>query len=68
MHYARQSRIVKRSALGGIRRFSYRQRCAVRITYSKNAVRGQWGAHGRYLERESASGREAGFDAQAAGV
>lgn len=33
---------------------SYRQRCAVRITYSGNRVRGQWAAHGRYLMRESA--------------
>jgi hypothetical protein len=40
----------------------------VRITYSKNAVRGLWRAHGRYLERESAGGAEPGFDARAAGV
>jgi hypothetical protein len=33
---------------------THRQRCAVRITYSGNRVRGQWGAHGRYLMRESA--------------
>jgi len=68
MHYARQSRAGKRRDPGGLPRFSHRQRCAVRITYSKNTVRGQWGAHGRYLERESASGQEAGFDAQATNV
>jgi type IV secretory pathway VirD2 relaxase len=33
---------------------SHRQRCAVRITYSGNRVRGQWGAHGRYLMRDNA--------------
>jgi type IV secretory pathway VirD2 relaxase len=44
------------------------QRCAVRITYSSNRVRGQWAAHGRYLARESATGRPdskvAGFSAE----
>src|SRR5579859_5381229 len=34
------------------------QRCSVRITYSKNKGPGQWKAHGRYLERESATGGE----------
>lgn len=34
---------------------SYRQRCAVRITYSGNCVKGQWAAHGRYLIRDSAT-------------
>ena len=33
----------------------YYQRCAVRVTYSKNKIRGQWKAHGRYLARESAT-------------
>ena len=33
---------------------THRQRCAVRITYSGNRVRGQWRAHGRYLMRDSA--------------
>src|SRR5579885_1994794 len=36
------------------RRFS--QRCAVRVTYSRNTTKGQWRAHGRYLMRESAAG------------
>lgn len=31
------------------------QRCAVRLTYSPNRVRGQWAAHGRYIARESAT-------------
>lgn len=30
------------------------QRVAVRWTYSKNQSDGQWGAHGKYIERESA--------------
>jgi type IV secretory pathway VirD2 relaxase len=44
-------------------RFS--QRCAVRVTYSRNTTKGQWRAHGRYLMRESAAGtssrQQAGF-------
>jgi type IV secretory pathway VirD2 relaxase len=39
--------------------------------YAKNATRGQWKAHGRYIARESASqGRaaEAGFDATERGL
>lgn len=41
----------------------YHQRCAVRVTYVKNKVRGQWKAHGRYLARESAT-----FENDAKGV
>src|SRR5579863_8430564 len=33
----------------------YYQRCAVRVTYIRNKIRGQWKAHGRYLARESAT-------------
>jgi hypothetical protein len=32
----------------------YSQRCAVRVTYIQNRSHGQWRAHGKYLERESA--------------
>src|SRR5207245_6117601 len=49
----------------------YSQRCAVRVMYAKNATRGQWKAHGRYIARENASqGRaaEAGFDATVRGL
>ena len=56
MHYARSSRKHGNRALGGKGK-SFRphyQRCAVRVTYSKNKIRGQWKAHGRYLARESA--------------
>jgi len=63
MHYARQSAGTKpRRSAGTGTRPAHRQRCAVRITYSKNMTRGQWGAHGRYLERESAAGLAPGFD------
>src|ERR1700674_3391344 len=45
----------------------FRQRVAVRVSYSSNKSPGQWKAHGRYVARESATqgGRaaEAGFNA-----
>jgi hypothetical protein len=48
------------------------QRCAVRITYSKNKSAGQWRAHGRYVERESALKREgakgAGFNRDSSSI
>jgi len=68
MHYARQSSARRKETSAGGRRFPHRQRCAVRITYSKNSVRGQWRAHGRYLERESAAGGDAAFDARESDV
>lgn len=49
-----------------------RQRCAVRVTYSPNRVRGQWAAHGRYVARERAtkdlSAKCSGFTADADGI
>jgi len=68
MHYARQSRSAGSGSSGGARSSPHRQRCAVRITYTKNTTRGQWRAHGRYLERESAAGGEAGFNARETGI
>ena len=54
MHYARMSGVRKgRSSAGSKRSRPYFQRCAVRVTYSKNANSGQWREHGRYLVRES---------------
>lgn len=41
------------------------QRCSVRVNYSKNEVKGQWAAHGKYIERESAAldvEQESGLD------
>jgi type IV secretory pathway VirD2 relaxase len=57
MHYARSSRKTGNRAPGGKGKTDrpYHQRCAVRVTYLKNKVRGQWKAHGRYLARESAA-------------
>ncbi len=59
MHHARMSgRRVKRSfglGQGTKRARRYFQRCAVRVTYTKNATTGQWRAHGRYVARENAS-------------
>jgi type IV secretory pathway VirD2 relaxase len=57
MHYARSSRKAgNRGASGkGKGTRPYHQRCAVRVTYLNNKVRGQWKAHGRYLARESAT-------------
>src|SRR6516165_3140080 len=57
----------------------YSQRCAVRVTYAQNRSHGQWRAHGKYLERESAQHSQAeapeqelqsenGFDRAAAGL
>ncbi len=75
MHYARMSRQSKArkskaTARTGIQaRF---QRCAVRVTYTRNATRGQWGAHGRYLARESATvdteTKECGFNQAEKGI
>lgn len=52
---------------GGAGRKNHLQRCAVRVTYSPNRVRGQWAAHGRYIARGSATkeaeSKEAGFSA-----
>src|SRR5262245_28372451 len=58
MRHARMTRkilsrgVKSRASTKSSRRFS--QRCAVRVPYSRNAVRGQWAAHGRYLSRDSA--------------
>jgi len=42
----------------------------VRVTYTPNTVRGQWRAHGRYVEREGAAGNGpgAGFDRTGTGI
>ena len=67
-NYARSSRKAgNRGASGkGKGTRPYHQRCAVRATYLKNKIRGQWKAHGRYLARESATfetdAKAVGFD------
>ena len=69
IHHSRMSR-KQRSGTGVARannRKSFHQRCAVRVTYSPNVVKGQWRAHGRYVARDSATkegqAENAGFDA-----
>jgi hypothetical protein len=68
MRQARMSRNRRRGSTGGAAKSTplYHQRCAVRITYTRNAIKGQWAAHGRYIARESAQHRDAtavgGFD------
>lgn len=70
MYYARMSSVRKRRLAGAAARSPrtrpYFQRCAIRVVYSKNASRGQWRAHGRYLVRESVAfdggSRGIGFD------
>jgi hypothetical protein len=42
------------------------QRCAVRVQYSPNKTKGQWRAHGRYLERDSAIGENRAFGKESA--
>jgi hypothetical protein len=49
-------------------RFNAAQRCAVRVSYSPNKTKGQWRAHGRYLERDSAVGENKAFDQADVGV
>ena len=74
MHYARSSRKTGNRAPGGKGKAArpYYQRCAVRVTYLKNKVRGQWKAHGRYLARESAifesDAKPVGFSRESDGV
>jgi type IV secretory pathway VirD2 relaxase len=71
MRHARMTRKARnraaRKATGGNHGSRpYNQRCAVRVSYSRNKVRGQWGAHGRYVSRESAThevdSKAVGFD------
>lgn len=70
MHYARTSHSSKPPSTGsggGPKRTRvFNQRCAVRVTYAKNAAKGQWRAHGRYIARESATlegdVKDVGFD------
>jgi type IV secretory pathway VirD2 relaxase len=68
IHYARMTTRRQRSGgqvSGRIR--PHFQRCAVRVTYTKNSASGQWRAHGRYVARESATHegdpRAVGFNA-----
>jgi type IV secretory pathway VirD2 relaxase len=64
---ARTRRQSARSAARPRKQFN--QRCAIRITYAKNKIAGQWRAHGRYIARESAiRDCAAGFNSNSAAV
>src|SRR5260370_10087470 len=56
------------SAAARAPRFNASQRCAVRVSYSSSKTKGQWRAHGRYLERDSAIGENKAFDKAESGV
>lgn len=70
VHYARSTRVQRPGyfVAGRQPNSTHAQRCAVRATYSRNNVKGQWRAHGRYLARDTATGepksRAVGFDAK----
>jgi Protein of unknown function (DUF3363)/MobA/VirD2-like, nuclease domain len=60
VHFARMSSRGRRrkSDVGTAARYGqheFKQRCAVRVTYTANRTRGQWRSHGHYLARESAN-------------
>jgi type IV secretory pathway VirD2 relaxase len=60
--YARSSaksrKHAQASSAGSRPRRSFNQRCAVRVTYSQNKTAGQWRAHGIYIVREGAAGKQ----------
>jgi type IV secretory pathway VirD2 relaxase len=76
IHYARMSSRCgsRKSTLKTSQRLARGrfQRCAVRVAYTRNATRGQWRAHGRYLARESATYatdlKRVGFDQSVQGI
>lgn len=61
--FCSSARAAHNSAAKPARSFNANQRCAVRVSYSANKTRGQWRAHGRYLERDSAVGDNKPFGA-----
>ena len=69
LKYARSSRAGRRQQAARARP-AHLQHCAVRVSYSSNRVAGHWRAHGRYIERESASleAEKSGFGAATVGV
>src|SRR6266849_5468998 len=52
---ARFGRGSRNYRTGGSQTPRHNQRCAVRLTYTRNKTRGQWAAHGRYIVRDSAT-------------
>jgi hypothetical protein len=70
----RLARSSKRGSSGSVarppKRFS--QRCSIRVSFTRNASKGQWWEHGRYLSRDSAlkpgAEPELGFDAETSNI
>jgi hypothetical protein len=52
---ARLGRGSRNYRMGGIQAPRHNQRCAVSLAYTRNKIRGQWAAHGRYIVRDSAT-------------
>ena len=52
---ARLWRNSRSNRASGFQSARHNQRCAVRLTYTRNKTRGQWAAHGRYIVRDSAT-------------
>ena len=63
MHLVRMTRRKTTGGAAASRKTKpFQQRCAIRVSYSGNKTAGQWGAHGRYLMRDSASEGKKAFD------
>ncbi len=54
LYHAKLARRTLRSPGNNSKRHLHRQRCAVRVLYSRSTTPGLWRAHGRYIARESA--------------
>ncbi len=65
LQIAHQSRkkIAARKTQQGASTVALKQRSAVRVTYMKAKSSGHWYAHGSYMERETAAGKQGGFTA-----
>jgi len=74
VHFAHSSRALRiggRSPAWKTTAVPSHQRCAIRVTYARNVVKGHWRAHGRYITRESAaagSPAATGFDQKQHGI
>ncbi len=66
-HQSRK-RAATRRASRTVGPVALKQRSAVRVTYMKPKSAGHWYAHGSYMERETAAGKNGGFSATADGI
>ena len=58
---------VKGSGIGSSKTSPFQRRAVVNVRYSNAKTPGGWKAHGTYVERESAKGREADTEQYGAG-